>query len=91
MKPLSKEERELARKMFSPGQYATGEVGIIARILESEQYWCEAVKNADMGEVEIDYGGDTVSVCPFCDGEGGHVFNYQVQHKPDCPWLLANE
>lgn len=48
---------------------------LLERVLSAEAYWREALKNAVF--VIEDY-------CPFCETES-------MNHKPDCPWLLAQE
>lgn len=61
---------------------------VIDELLAAEAYWREAVKNCDLRATkDRDY---STMECPWCDvheeneGEG-------LAHKPDCPYLLAQE
>lgn len=47
----------------------------IPDLLEAEAYWREAVKNSE------EWPSDR---CAFCTRAG-------TEHKPDCPWLLAQD
>lgn len=92
MKPLTKEEREIAERMFTPGQYAT-EPGIVARLLEAEQFWREAVKNQNpiIRVVNIDDCAEEDDECFYCENRADGSVMEHADHKPDCAWLLAQE
>ena len=83
-KPLTDAERRQIQSYLQPaGAVAVGSaVDLLYKLLAAEQYWREAVKNAKPYESHHDQGGDWKS-CIFCDGGWG------PQHKPNCPWLLA--
>jgi len=49
----------------------------LAEVLAAEQYWREVVKRTDAFA-----GGEP---CVFC----GCVKGTEVEHKPDCAWLLS--
>lgn len=77
-KPLSKEKREyLWRSLDGPQQPAM--TITLGEILAAEQFWREAVKNADIHD------------CCFCGADGVYLKARAEAHKPDCPWLLARE
>jgi hypothetical protein len=84
-KPLSKERREEIEhwREVMYGMTPTWE-SVVNDALAAEQYWREAVKNAPAIPNE--------DFCQFCpshvnwDGD-----KTSITHKPDCPWLLAQE
>lgn len=77
-KPLSKEERAKYAEFLGDG---TDDRAFLnqqwaQRLLESERFWREAVKNLEVPPSEY---------CPFCDRM---LFTI---HKPDCAYMLAQE
>ncbi len=92
MKPLTKDEREAAMTYSDRTDADWVPESIIKDLLSAEAFWREAVKNCDShrpGTSESDnkFGDGT---CVFCDGQ------YSIElkssdHKPGCPWLLAQE
>lgn len=87
-KPLSKERRiELECEAEDPYSFDAFTVEDVCEILADGRYWREAVKSADIYYVD--------NVCPWCctyvgesiiDGLPPHH-----KHKPDCPYLLAQD
>lgn len=76
-RPLSKEDRGHAENIKN---HAPNGV-LIERLLAAEQFWREAVKNAE----SINYGGHG-DYCWFCHAPR---IEEHLEHKPDCPWNLA--
>ena len=86
-KPLTAADRaEIERILRDP----TERTGRLEALLAAEQYWREAVKRSPESYRYAADGklwtGETL--CWFCGGEWA---NQGVHHKPDCPWLLAQE
>lgn len=81
-KPLTKEEREAFARYGAHQDWEMDNDAAyaIGRALEAEAYWREAVKNSDS------YSGN--GACHFCNV---FINGANVPHKPDCPWLLAQE
>lgn len=87
-KPLTPEERE---KLIEIADNADVDnlamfADIVKRGLAAEAYWREAVKNAPETDGN-DGDGLFVPSCMFC-GVGGYE---NLNHSPDCPWLLAQD
>lgn len=81
-KPLSKETREEIEQRGHEYDPHPPFWNFIQELLAAERYWREAVKNADHNNER----------CAFCVGFFyGNVARRTLQHKPDCPWLLAQE
>ena len=89
MKPLSRQQREAIREevAFFRHHNADGEDALaecVDMALDAEQYWREAV-----AKVEPAHAGS----CCFCREDFGESPSVSgpAHHKPDCPWLLAQE
>ena len=84
-KPLSRSQLEWIARLMNGYQSVTAiDVSrIVSDLLAAEQFWREAVKNADV----CDIIGD---LCPWC-GSVSWDCNVEAVHKPDCPWVLAQE
>jgi hypothetical protein len=84
--PLHKDARELAYySMLCADGRCPPE--LIARLLAAEQFWREAVKNAEMIREWDNAGTGGDLTCPFC----AQQWNSQaiIEHKDDCPYFLA--
>ena len=97
MKPLSKERLNKIAGAFSGRpdsedprlNYA---VETITELIASEQFWRDAVKNCPMLNTALGQVEDSLAECPFCDaGEDYTTRMNVIDHKPDCPWLLAQD
>lgn len=90
-KPLTKEEREsICSMMTLVGENGAGPamllVGAIKESMSAESHWREAVKR-----IAICYNGDRdYWECHACEAYGKNGRD-KLPHKPDCPWLLAQE
>lgn len=71
-RPLSKERRAEIERHF---EGCDRRYLVIDELLAAEEYWREAVKNAQ--ECPSD-------ACAFCS-----EYMAQSGHRPGCPWLLA--
>ena len=89
-KPLSKEERARLPEFLGDGtddrcflnqQWAQ-------KLLADANFWREAVKNQDALELFDSRTTPPEYRCAFCEEVGTQDTPF---HKPDCPWLLANE
>ena len=99
-KPLTKDEREILRKACDANNVAETETNrlianALRRILESEQFWREAVKNAREAS-DIGPSAGMAIECNFCYGQdttapSGVSGDGVIVHKPGCPYLLAQE
>ena len=76
-KPLSKETLKELEMGITAANFTTD---MFAALLAAEQFWREAVKNAR----------DMCYECNFCRMDGS-FFDGMPDHKPDCPWLLAQD
>jgi hypothetical protein len=86
LKPLTKERLTTITELVisSDFPHQDGTQDLIEELLEAEQFWREAVKNADMAFVWPNTSGEMA--CPFCK-----ALIQEESHQPDCPWLKAQE
>lgn len=90
-KPLSSDERERIESFLShtPNiDTLRPFCDIISRLLSAEAFWREAVKNQDALELFDSRTTPPEYRCAFCEEVGTQDTPF---HKPDCPWLLAQE
>jgi hypothetical protein len=88
-KPLSKERRvEIQHPAFGVGYGGDTEARIgIQDLIAAEQFWREAVKEHCCVDI---YENETE--CLWCHASAVIEKSQPViEHKPDCPWLLAQE
>jgi hypothetical protein len=98
-KPLSKERLKYIRQTMEiiegfgkPSREPKADE-IINQLLAAEQYWREAVKNADESSDSGPSSGMCYT-CNFCNADSRSVnggSDHTIDHKPECPWLLAQE
>ncbi len=89
MKPISKERRAEIQERLDMAYDS-----LVADLLDAEAYWREAVKKAD----ESSDAGPSSGMCyrcNFCNEYDAPISSVSgdgiIVHKPDCPWLLAQE
>jgi len=90
-KPLTKERRAdiLDRVSRADGQARRA---IYRDLLAAEAYWREAVKNANAGyPIVFNSERNDSEACAFCEASANITKGEQLEHKPDCAWVLANE
>jgi hypothetical protein len=89
-RPLTKEERAEIEMQFAECHIEDSESwftgGEMRSMLAAEQYWREAVKNAEWKN-EDEVGCD----CRFCGWANSCRDDEHGEHKPDCPWVKAQE
>lgn len=96
-KPLSKERRKAIDKILGFWDCACTDDKNASpclrcqfqEVADAELFWREAVKNATSRsyvEYDCDY-----SACPFCEEKAFCNTDSIAEHKPDCPWVLAQK
>lgn len=71
-------QRRAEMERLAESRYGIGDA-VVTELLAEITYWREAVKNAD------------IHSCPFCGVDGVYLRAKAESHKPDCPWLLAQD
>ena len=88
--PLTNEERvDIQEQIYYAKGGCDGEdmlVKALLRVLDVEKYWREVVKALPMLSEENDMFA-IYNECPCCDVMSRN--DDPIQHKPDCPWVLA--
>ncbi len=95
MKPLSAERRKWIEKKFGFWDCSCSDREPFApcprceaiEVFEDATFWREVVKNSPDS---ICQDGFTF-FCQYCREQEQHIEEIPVKHKPDCPWLLAQE
>ena len=88
------EKRPLAREERRRIEYRNGDDHdeTINALLAAEAFWREAVKNVNAGyPIVFNSERNDSEACAFCEASVNITKGEQLEHKPDCPWVLANE
>ena len=90
MNVLTKERREELQDIIQAKvpEFARDVMQAFEELLQAEQFWRLAVKNTPENDGNDGDGMGNPS-CVFCNGE--EKFGETTSHKPDCPWLIAQE
>ncbi len=83
-KPLTKEERWKLDRWLRGMAEISPTADLLRHMVTAEAFWREAVKNADWWRETQ----DSDLVCGFCECK---FVGSRSKHKPDCPWLLAQD
>ncbi len=85
-KPLTKERRiEIVALLHKPTAESAEDAWAIGELLEAEAYWRETARDTEPFQMTH----QELYICQFCRKTGMDVTKFE--HKPDCPWLLAQE
>ena len=91
-KPLTKVERETLMKLLHSVGFKQALIGWVPRLLGAEQFWREAVKNVNAGyPIVFNSERNDSEACALCEASANITKGEQLEHKPDCAWVLANE
>ena len=87
MKPMTKERREEIEStvfidVFTERKIHPLALQFIRDLLDAEAFWREAVRTHQEWDTEY-------LMCDFCDA--CTYWRPEEKHKPDCPWLLAQD
>lgn len=92
-KPLSKKDLALIREGCTTETRLTDTEGLLDKLIAAEAYWREVVKETRPRQCSV-YTPDGIHeniLCLLCGAGASDEPGSKIDHKPDCPWLLAQE